>query len=47
MLGVFDLWGQGGEVPVDLPDGVYQNRLGGEVTVQNGRLTLGERPVVI
>ena len=47
VLGVFDLRGQGGEVPVDLPDGVYQNRLGGEVSVRNGRLTLGQRPVVI
>ena len=47
VLGVFDLLGQGGEVAVGLPDGVYQNRLGGDVTVRNGRLTLGERPVVI
>ena len=47
VLGVFDLRGRGGEVPVALPDGVYRNRLGGESTVRNGRLTLGERPVVI
>ena len=32
---------------VDLPDGVYRNRLGGEVTVRNGRLPLGEYPVGI
>jgi len=46
-LGVFDLRGRGGEVAVDLPDGVYENRLGGQVTVRNGRLPLGEYPVVI
>ena len=46
-LGVFDLRGQGGEVAVDLPDGVYENRLGGQITVHGGRLTLGELPVVI
>ena len=46
-LGVFDLQGRGGEVAVDLPDGVYENRLGGQVTVRNGRLPLGEYPVVI
>lgn len=46
-LGIFDLRGQGGEVSVNLPDGVYRNRLGGEVTVRNGRLPLGEYPVVI
>ena len=39
--------GRGGEVAVDLPDGVYENRLGGQVTVRNGRLPLGEYPVVI
>ena len=46
-LGVFDLRGRGGEVAVSLPDGVYRNRLGGEVTVRNGRLPLGEYPVVL
>lgn len=46
-MGIFDLRGQGGEVSVNLPDGVYRNRLGGEVTVRNGRLPLGEYPVVI
>ena len=46
-LGVFDLRGRGGEVAVDLPDGVYENRLGGQVTVSGGKLALGERPVVI
>ena len=46
-LGVFDLQGRGGEVAVDLPDCVYENRLGGQVTVRNGRLPLGEYPVVI
>ena len=44
---MFDLQGRGGEVAVDLPDGVYENRLGGQVTVRNGRLPLGEYPVVI
>ena len=44
---VFDLRGRGGEVSVSLPDGVYRNRLGGEVTVRNGLLPLGEYPVVI
>ena len=46
-LGVFDLRGRGGEVAVDLPDGVYENRLGGQVTVSGGKLALGERPVVV
>ena len=46
-MGVFDLRGRGGEVSVSLPDGVYPNRLGGEVTVRNGLLLLGEYPVVI
>lgn len=47
-LGVFDLCGQGAaDVAVELPDGDYPNRLGGSVTVKNGRLAFDGKPVVI
>ena len=47
-LGVFDLCGQGAaDVAVELPDGDYPNRLGGSVTVKNGRLSFDGKPVVI
>lgn len=47
-LGVFDLSGIGaGSVKVDIPDGVYTNRLGGQVTVSGGALAFDGAPVVI
>ena len=47
-LGVFDLLEHGaGRVKVDLPDGTYQNRLGGSVTVTDGHLAFDGAPVVI
>lgn len=47
-LGVFDLLEHGaGPVRVDLPDGTYQNRLGGSVTVTDGHLAFDGAPVVI
>ena len=46
-LGVFDLSGCGADVPVDLPDGPYENRLGGVVNVRDGHLAADSLPVVI
>lgn len=47
-MGVFDLSGIGaGCVKVDIPDGVYTNRLGGQVTVSGGALAFDGAPVVI
>ena len=46
--GVFDLLERGaGRVKVALPDGTYQNRLGGTVTVTDGHLAFDGAPVVI
>ena len=46
--GIFPLKGQGGCVPVDLPDGVYQNQLGGcAVTVENGILSCEDMPIIL
>ena len=48
VLGVFDLLERGaGCVKVELPDGTYQNRLGGSVTVTDGHLAFDGAPVVI
>ena len=46
-LGVFDLSGSAASIPVDLPDGTYENRLGGTVTVTDGQLPAESTPVVI
>ena len=46
-LGVFDLSGSAASIPVDLPDGTYENRLGGTVTVTDGQLPVESTPVVI
>lgn len=35
------------DVAVELPDGDYPNRLGGSVTVKNGRLAFDGKPVAI
>ena len=36
-----------GRVAVDLPDGVYTNRLGGNVTVRGGQIDFDGRPIII
>lgn len=45
-LGVFGLTDSRSEVPVDMPDGVYENQLGGKVTVSGGHVRLDGGPVV-
>lgn len=46
-LGVFPLSGQGGEIALDVPDGVYGELLsGGTVTVENGGLLCGTAPLL-
>lgn len=45
-LGVFGLADSGAEVPVDMPDGVYEDQLGGKVTVTGGHVRLDGGPVV-
>ena len=44
--GVFDLSGCGGRVPVELPDGVYKNQLGGDLTVTDGHVRTDGDPIV-
>ena len=45
-LGVFGLADSRAEVPVDMPDGVYEDQLGGKVTVTGGHVRLDGGPVV-
>ena len=45
-LGVFGLADSRAEVPVDMPDGVYEDQLGGKVTVSGGHVRLDGGPVV-
>ncbi len=45
-LGVFGLADSGAEVPVDMPDGVYEDQLGGKVNVTGGHVRLDGGPVV-
>ena len=45
-LGIFGLADSGAEVPVDMPDGVYEDQLGGKVTVTGGHVRLDGGPVV-
>ena len=45
-LGVFGLTDSRAEVPVDMPDGVYEDQLGGKVTVSGGHVRLDGGPVV-
>ena len=44
--GIFGLYGHCGEVSVDLPDGEYENLLGGTVSVKNGTVTFDGVPLV-
>ena len=47
-VGVFPLEGKGGTAKVELPDGRYTDALSGsEVTVTDGKLTIGEEAVII
>ena len=46
MRGVFGLYGHRGTVAVDLPDGEYDNLLGGTVTVEKGCVTFTGAPMV-
>ena len=46
--GIFPVEGRGGRVSVDLPDGVYQNRISGcAVTVENGILSCEDMPIIL
>ena len=45
-LGIFGLADSGAEVPVDMPDGVYEDQLGGKVNVTGGHVQLDGGPVV-
>ena len=45
-LGIFGLADSGAEVPVDMPDGVYEDQLGGKVNVTGGHVRLDGGPVV-
>ena len=44
--GVFGLYGHRGTVAVELPDGVYENLLGGTVTVEKGCVAFTGEPLV-
>lgn len=47
-LGVFSLKGLKAQVKVDVPDGIYQNCIGGgEVIVSSGMLCIDESPIVL
>ena len=46
-LGVFCLAGAGAGVAVPVPDGFYENALGGSVTVSSGTLYTGGMPVIL
>lgn len=47
-IGVFSLRSKGGRVPVDAPDGVYENLIDGSpVSVKGGRLLCDGRPVIL
>ena len=46
-VGVFPLGGRGGEVPLDVPDGDYEEMIGGgTVSVKNGRICCPDRPLI-
>ena len=46
-IGVFPLGGRGGEVPLDVPDGDYEELIGGgTVSVKNGRICCPDRPLI-
>ena len=45
-LGVFSLKSRSGDVPVETPDGTYENLLGGSVTVRNGRVECEGKPIL-
>ena len=49
LYGIFNVRGQSGPMPVDLPDGDYANLLeeGSELTVSEGRIDLPPGPVVV
>ncbi len=46
ITGVFDLSGQGGTAPIGRSDGVYENQLGGKVTITDGHIDLNGAPAV-
>ncbi len=47
MVGVFSVRGEASLVPVELPDGTYENLLGGTAEVHEGRLSIYRKPVII
>ncbi len=47
LIGLFNMRVLKGEIDVDLPDGVYKNLLGGEITVKGGKTEFPKHPAVI
>ncbi len=47
LVGVFTTRGETSLVPVELPDGTYDNLLGGTAEVHEGRLGICKKPVII
>ena len=45
-LGIFSLKSRSGDVPVETPDGTYENLLGGSVTVKAGRIHCEGKPIL-
>lgn len=46
LVGVFSARGAAGLVPVEAPDGVYENLLGGTAEVRDGLVSCNGKPVV-
>ena len=47
MVGVFSVRGESALVDVDMPDGTYENLLGGTAEVHDGRLASAGQPIII
>ena len=47
MIGVFSVRGESSLVDVDIPDGTYENLLGGTAEVHDGRLATAGQPIII
>ncbi len=47
LIGIFSLRGESSVVPVDLPEGVYENLLGGTADVFEGCLGISGEPVIL
>ena len=47
LVGIFSLRGYRGSVELDVPDGVYENLLGGTVRAENGHIVTDAKPIII